>query len=50
MLVTPFVQYFGTVPDPRIDRTKQHRLLDILVIALCVATERRLQRVIVPLT
>ena len=35
MLVTPFVQYFGAVPDPRIDRTKQHLLLDILVIALC---------------
>ena len=35
MLVTPFVQYFGAVPDPRIDRTKQHMLLDILVIALC---------------
>src|SRR5437879_236397 len=35
MLVTPFVHYFGAVPDPRIDRTKQHLLLDILVIALC---------------
>ena len=35
MLLTPFVQYFGAVPDPRIDRTKQHLLLDILVIALC---------------
>ncbi len=35
MLIAPFVQHFGAVPDPRIDRTKHHRLLDILVIALC---------------
>src|SRR5512138_3006349 len=25
----------ATVPDPRIDRTKRHLLLDILVIAVC---------------
>jgi predicted transposase YbfD/YdcC len=35
MLLTPFMQHFGAVPDPRIDRTKRHLLLDILVIALC---------------
>jgi predicted transposase YbfD/YdcC len=28
-------QYFADLPDPRIDRTKKHALLDILVIALC---------------
>jgi predicted transposase YbfD/YdcC len=35
MPLSPFVQHFGAVPDPRIDRTKQHLLLDLLVIALC---------------
>lgn len=27
--------HFADLPDPRIDRTKRHRLLDILVIAIC---------------
>jgi hypothetical protein len=26
---------FGDLTDPRIDRTKLHKLLDILVIAIC---------------
>ena len=30
-----FVKYFADLPDPRADRTKWHRLDDILVIALC---------------
>ena len=29
------VEHFQTLEDPRIDRTKKHKLLDILVIALC---------------
>ena len=29
------VEYFRTLEDPRIERTKKHNLLDILVIALC---------------
>jgi predicted transposase YbfD/YdcC len=29
------VRCFADVPDPRIDRTKRHKLVDILVIALC---------------
>jgi predicted transposase YbfD/YdcC len=29
------VEYFQTLEDPRIERTKKHNLLDILVIALC---------------
>ena len=29
-------QHFGNLTDPRIDRTKLHKLLDILVIAICV--------------
>ena len=28
-------RYFADLPDPRIDRTKKHRLGDIIVIALC---------------
>jgi len=28
-------QHFGDLTDPRIDRTKLHTLLDILVIAIC---------------
>ena len=28
-------QHFGGVEDPRIDRTKLHKLIDILVIAIC---------------
>lgn len=27
--------YFGNLPDPRIERRKQHRLLDIVAIAVC---------------
>ena len=29
------VEHFQTLEDPRIERTKKHNLLDILVIALC---------------
>jgi predicted transposase YbfD/YdcC len=28
-------RHFGKVRDPRIDRTKRHKLLDILIIAIC---------------
>jgi predicted transposase YbfD/YdcC len=28
-------QHFATLPDPRVERTKEHHLLDILTIALC---------------
>jgi predicted transposase YbfD/YdcC len=31
----PFVAPFAALPDPRVDRTKRHALLDLLVIALC---------------
>jgi predicted transposase YbfD/YdcC len=30
-----FARYFSELPDPRVDRTKRHRLDDILAIALC---------------
>jgi predicted transposase YbfD/YdcC len=30
-----FADYFADLPDPRVDRTKKHRLGDILVIAIC---------------
>jgi hypothetical protein len=28
-------RYFADLPDPRIDRTKKHLLLDILAITVC---------------
>ena len=28
-------RYFAGLPDPRVERTRKHRLDDILVIALC---------------
>ena len=28
-------KHFSKVRDPRIDRTKRHRLMDILIIAIC---------------
>jgi predicted transposase YbfD/YdcC len=28
-------QYFGNLTDPRVDRTKRHKLLDIIVITIC---------------
>ncbi len=30
-----FVTHFAALPDPRVERTKRHQLLDILIIALC---------------
>jgi predicted transposase YbfD/YdcC len=29
------MEYFGQVPDPRIERSQRHELLDILAVALC---------------
>ncbi len=31
-------EHFGSLVDPRIDRTRRHKLRDILIIALCGAT------------
>lgn len=28
-------EYFGELPDPRVERTRQHKLIDIIGIALC---------------
>ena len=28
-------EHFGQVTDPRLDRTKEHKLIDIISIALC---------------
>ena len=34
--VLPAIEnHFGDLTDPRIDRTKLHKLMDILVIAIC---------------
>src|SRR5258708_24473317 len=30
-----FEDYFGELPDPRVERTKRHKLLDIVAIAMC---------------
>jgi hypothetical protein len=32
---TSSIKYFSNVEDPRVDRTKLHKLMDILVIAIC---------------
>ncbi len=29
------IEHFGSLEDPRIDRTKRHKLLDIIVMAIC---------------
>ena len=31
----PIVEYFAALDDPRIDRTKRYKLLDIVTIAIC---------------
>ena len=31
----PIVEYFAALDDPRIDRTKRHKLLDIVTVAIC---------------
>ena len=33
--VTRLPEHFGQIDDPRVARTKQHLLIDILVIAIC---------------
>ena len=33
--VETIFEYFGCLPDPRIDRTKRHSLRDILVVSIC---------------
>ena len=32
---TGFFAHFSILPDPRVERTKKHRLIDILFIAVC---------------
>ena len=32
---TSIEMYFGSLPDPRVERTRAHRLTDLLTIALC---------------
>jgi len=31
----PIAEYFNAVTDPRVDRTKRHKLIDIIIIAIC---------------
>lgn len=35
LFLPPVVAAFATLPDPRVDRTKRHELLDIVAITLC---------------
>lgn len=28
-------EYFSSVSDPRIDRTKRHKLIDMIIVAIC---------------
>jgi len=35
LVSTTLIAHFAQVPDPRVERTKDHQLLDILVIAIC---------------
>ena len=35
MSLLPLATHFTILPDPRMDRSKQHSLLDIIVIAFC---------------
>ena len=32
------VEHFSSITDPRVDRTKRHKLIDILVIAICACS------------
>ena len=34
-IIPSIEQHFSDMTDPRIDRTKLHKLIDILVIAIC---------------
>jgi hypothetical protein len=34
----PLATSFATLSDPRVDRTKKHLLLDIVLIAICAVT------------
>lgn len=35
MKKTTMIEHFSLIEDPRIDRTRKHKLIDILVIAVC---------------
>jgi len=34
-MATSILEYFSTLPDPRVQRTKLHKLEDILTITIC---------------
>ena len=38
MTVSPaatIMEHFQSLPDPRVDRTREHRLIDLVTIAIC---------------
>jgi hypothetical protein len=34
-------EYFAALPDPRIERCRRHKLIDIVTIAICTLLVRR---------
>jgi hypothetical protein len=34
-LAASILEYFASVPDPRVERTRHHALTDILTLSLC---------------
>ena len=32
-----FIAIFGQIEDPRVERNKEHRLMDIIALAICAA-------------
>jgi hypothetical protein len=41
MSIPSIEAHFADIDDPRIDRTKKHNLLDIIVIAICAVIPLR---------
>ncbi len=39
MSLGPLATCFATLPDPRVDRTIEHMLLDMVVIAICAMVD-----------
>ena len=38
------IEYFQAIADPRVDRTKEHALIDVLVIAVCWPLLQRIRK------
>jgi len=40
---TGFFTHFAVLPDPRVERTKKHRLIDLLFIGVCTVICKKAQ-------